>query len=529
MLPVLVHPLAGQDRSIPAATSRSLSWCWTIILLLWLGLQLGLARSDSIVGDWNGWRQADTQTIARNFARDRIDPLHPRVAWGGDGTGLVETEVQIYPAVIAYMLQWWGGAEWPGQVISAMAWAAAATGLFFAFQRRFGNVAALLGGAFFLSSPLAVFLSTAVMPEALALAYYTFALICFLEFIGTARIAFLGLSTIMAMTAAFIKPTALNLGIVEFALIVLVAPRLLRSPMLWASWLTILMALALALWHGHMNFHEGGNSFGVISAGTDLKFPRPGDFLNPFVILRTGWLTITWSVGWLGVAALIWIVIRGRLLAEELAIAAGAAAALLISLRYSWDQAHYHVYSTILGAWLVAHATATLRLEERKSPVPMVAATIGLGLAALIYGPVLRDRVAYDPGPEVRNLVRIGMTLKDMAKPGELVIVRSLDDSYDRRWRRRNNYEDPRLLYIADATGWVVPADRPALDEIRSYVGQGARFYVDPAPLISDPDLSRWLRDAGTTLIDDAAGLIVRFDGASGHTLGGTLPEPRVQ
>ena len=524
-----VQRSAERGRLVFDASPRSLSICWALILLLWLGIQLGLARPESIVGDWNGWRQADTQTIAQNFAKDRIDPLHPRVAWGGDGSGLVETEVQIYPAIVAFVLRWSGPAEWPGQFISALSWAAAATGLLLALQRRFGAVPALLGGVFFLASPLAVFLSTAVMPEALSIAYYTFALVCFLEFIRTTRFAFLCISTALALVAAFIKPTALNLGIIEFALVVFMAPRLLRLPALWASWLLILLAFAVALWHGHMNFHEGGNSFGVISSGTDLKFPRPGDFLDPFVLLRTGWLTVKWSLGWVGIAALIWIVIRDRLLAEELAIAAGAAAALLISLRYSWDQPHYHVFTIILGAWLVAHATATLRLENRKSHVPVVAAAIGLGIGVLVYVPALRDRITYDPGPQVQNLVRVGSRLKDIAKPGDLVVVRSLDGAYDHQWQRRNNFEDPRLLYLANVTGWVLPADRPALDELKSYVDRGARFYVETTPLISDPGLSRWLKDAGTTVIDDAAGVIVRFDGTSGQDLSGTLPDGTVQ
>src|SRR5262249_41879993 len=145
---------------------------WAALLMVWVAIQIGLARPAQIATDWNGWRQADTQTIARNFARDAIDPLHPRIAWGGNGSGLVESEVQVSPALSALPLRGTGDVEWPGQVISTLAWAAAAIGLVFALAPRFGPVPAGLGGLLFLASPLAIRLSSAVMPEAMMLACY---------------------------------------------------------------------------------------------------------------------------------------------------------------------------------------------------------------------------------------------------------------------------------------------------------------------------------------------------------------------
>ncbi len=60
---------------------------------------LVVRRTDAITDDWQGWRQADTQAIARNLAFEEFAPHRPRIDWRGDGPGYVETEAQIYPAL----------------------------------------------------------------------------------------------------------------------------------------------------------------------------------------------------------------------------------------------------------------------------------------------------------------------------------------------------------------------------------------------------------------------------------------------
>jgi len=43
------------------------------------------------------WRQADYTQIARNFAREDPNLLHPRIDWRRDGPGLVEMEFPLVP------------------------------------------------------------------------------------------------------------------------------------------------------------------------------------------------------------------------------------------------------------------------------------------------------------------------------------------------------------------------------------------------------------------------------------------------
>jgi dolichyl-phosphate-mannose-protein mannosyltransferase len=486
---------------------------WAVVLILWLAIQVIAVRPAAIATDWNGWRQADTQSIALTFAEQGIDPLHPRVAWGGDGSGLVEAEVQIYPALIAVLLRLFGIAEWPGQVISSVAWAAAATCLLFPLRRRFGWTGALFGAGAMLGSSLAMFLSTSVMPDPTALALYCLGLTAFLEFLESGRRRWLLAATASFALAALTKPTALNLGIVQFVLVLLTRPRLFRSPALWLSWATVLGLVALGLWHGHQNYLASGNSFGVVSPGTDLKFPTLSELLNVTELGKAGWISVVECFGPVGVAAALWLLLRNRITAEEIALAIGAGAALVISLRYSANQPHYHLFTVPLAGWLVAHAASIILGSRRSAWTLPLAATAFLAVG---YLPALHERVSYSPGERVGRLAELARQLRSIAGPDDLIVVRSLDRAYDPRYKRRNNYEDPRAFYVSGLRGWAVPRDRTDLEKLAAYAGRGARYYLEVKPRLADPALESWLNRHGEVLVDDEHGIIVRISSRGG-------------
>src|SRR3989338_9879858 len=49
-----------------------------LLLILSVGLFFRLYKINTPLADLHSWRQADTAAVARNFARDGIDLLHPR-------------------------------------------------------------------------------------------------------------------------------------------------------------------------------------------------------------------------------------------------------------------------------------------------------------------------------------------------------------------------------------------------------------------------------------------------------------------
>ena len=138
-------------------------------LALWCGLELGCRRSSTITDDWHGWRQADTQTIARNFAFEEFNLRAPRIDWRGDGAGYVEAELQLYPAFIALVMRVTGESEWPGQLLSLVCVALAAAVLFAALARRWGDAAAYLGLIGLLATKGTAAMATSIQPDALSL------------------------------------------------------------------------------------------------------------------------------------------------------------------------------------------------------------------------------------------------------------------------------------------------------------------------------------------------------------------------
>ncbi|TAK93195.1 hypothetical protein EPO05_07245, partial [Patescibacteria group bacterium] len=52
---------------------------FVLATILLLGFVVRLYRFDNPVADWHSWRQADTSSVSRNFAKDGFDLLHPRM------------------------------------------------------------------------------------------------------------------------------------------------------------------------------------------------------------------------------------------------------------------------------------------------------------------------------------------------------------------------------------------------------------------------------------------------------------------
>jgi 4-amino-4-deoxy-L-arabinose transferase-like glycosyltransferase len=145
------------------------------VTVVWCAAAWSTLRPAAIVGDWNGWRQTDTQTIALNFTKGDSHILRPQISWGGDGPGYVETEFQSYTAAVSMLLRIFGDAEWPGQLLSLLAIAAACGVVFTHAARQYSPYAALVAALTFLAARPSVHLATVVMPDALALLGYVVA------------------------------------------------------------------------------------------------------------------------------------------------------------------------------------------------------------------------------------------------------------------------------------------------------------------------------------------------------------------
>lgn len=472
---------------------------------VWLAAQVLWAFPSEIADDWMGWRQADTQTIALNFLHLGGNILYPRINWGGDGPGFVETEFQLYTFGIAQIMRLTGVSERPGLVLSLLAMAAAGLVLHRLLARRFGTGPALFGLAVFLGMRGPVFLSSTVQPDALSFLFYCLALAALLAWLERPGYRSLVLMAVATSLAALVKATALHIGIFQFLAVLFCAPRLLRRPQLWLAWAGILITVGLFLVHGNQLYQTYGNTFGIIGGG-DSKFATLDALTNPGNYRELVRLSAVWGFGAFGTAAAVFLVIRRRLDRVALALGLANLIYLLTAFRYTrseWNGPHYHLFTTALGVWLAAAAFKELSELTTGARLRRVL-LIGVGLACVsLYCFQLERR--HDPGLvlwEKNPAVAMGKALKQIAAPGSLVVVRSSASARDPQFGTENNFEDPRVFYLAQVRGWVLPADEARLDLIRRAAAQGAQFYVDPYRKSNDPELDRWLCTNAEIVVD---------------------------
>ena len=92
--------LLGSEPDLrPANDFARVGRCWLLLAMLSWAAATWLFVAPHGIG--YSWRECDTQAIARNLAFEEFDPLRPRIDWRGDGPGYVETELQLYPTLVA--------------------------------------------------------------------------------------------------------------------------------------------------------------------------------------------------------------------------------------------------------------------------------------------------------------------------------------------------------------------------------------------------------------------------------------------
>ncbi len=128
-----------------------------------------------------------------------------------------------------------------------------------------------------------LFVSTSIQPETLCLLAYIIGRGAFLRWLecgqGRGALAlWIGATTV----AALVKPTALHLGLTQFALVALGHRELPKRKSLWLGWAVVLTSVGICLWHGAQIHHELGNTFGVVSGG-DSKCPSARHLVMPSV------------------------------------------------------------------------------------------------------------------------------------------------------------------------------------------------------------------------------------------------------
>lgn len=486
---------------------------WTALvlaaILLWAAAGFLLLRPRVAVTDLQGWRQSDTQQIALNMLRPDTNLFYPAIAWGGDGPGYVETELQLYTTTVAGVMRLFGPSEWAGQLVSSIAMAGAALIVFFDLRRRYGHLAAALGVLGFLSSRAIVHGATSIQPDAVSLLGYAGAWALFQRYRALGRTADLVWYGVVLALAMLTKPTAAQLGL-SCALLLFFADRdVLKRRGIWLAWAGALGVLAIYLWHAHGIYVRYGNSFGIFKGGND-KVPTIRELTSPDLVYKTLRLMFVWGVGLAGTLALVILAVRRKITPDIWALLVGNVLLTVFTIRITATMAGTHYVAP--AALVAAEAIAVLAVDlaslgatqgERMSRLALAALGVFVGLQVVLVARF--RRVMYGVDPEAQIVYATALALKPLVRPHDLIVVRA-------------KLYDPRIFYVTGTRGWLISRENPEPDmkRVEDYVERGARYFADATPAAEPNPVSDWLhRHAHRVQVANSnAGPIWIFDDA---------------
>lgn len=347
------------------------------------GAQLPVPFDGSVV---DAWRECDVAGIARNFHREGMNILEPRIDWRGDGPGLVESEFPVFPWTMAAFYRVVGEHPLVGRSLAFLfSLGALVAGVALA-RFLLPERAALVAAGVLALSPLSIRLGTAIQPDGLMWLCYVLAVLAFMRWISGGTRGWYWTAMGATALAILAKASAAHIGFLFLALVLDQRGwRGLRDPKLWGFAAATLVPGALWYLHARGYWHAYGNSLGISSehhwAGRDL-------LTNPRFVLRIAALDtlLVWTPAGLllaGVAALgRW---KERYVRWPLYWVAAVAVFYLAAARTTGDSwaAHYHVMMVVPAALLVG-AGAGILLDRPGSRVWRRLAVATLGLALLL-------------------------------------------------------------------------------------------------------------------------------------------------
>ncbi len=145
-----------------------------LILILVGGFLVRLYRLDNPIADWQSWRQADTSAVSRNFVKNGIDLLHPRMNNVSNVQSGLENpqayffaEFPIYNATQASLFLLFHGLtleEW-GRIVTDLASIAAALFIYLLVKRHSNEKIALFSAAFYAFIPYNIYYGHVILPD----------------------------------------------------------------------------------------------------------------------------------------------------------------------------------------------------------------------------------------------------------------------------------------------------------------------------------------------------------------------------
>ena len=390
------------------------------------------------------WRETDTGAIARNFYREDMNILLPRIDWRGDGPGYVESEFPLFPWTAACLYHVFGYHEEILRVISYLLSLGSCLIFLRLATRLLPRPAIIPAWAVFALSPMAVQMASAVQPEPLMFFAYLLAIDAFICWIDHERKRDYGVALLATTLAILAKVPAAHVGIL-FACLCLqkFGTSVFRRRDIWLFGVVSLGVPLAWYWHAHSLWLEYGNSLGI----SNEAYHRisTGNFLMTLWETIPGVISIESAHIWMGLGLFFGMLGLLATRRSETARPLGywmlaLAAFFVVTGRTTGENwaAYYHIVSTPLAAMLIGlgytESYRTHVLVNRKLIVSVVIAAavsfVAGDVNAGMIGPLSRIALFIGATAAVAGLVvDFENSLKSgrsLIRPGYLMPCRKL-------------------------------------------------------------------------------------------------------
>ena len=434
--------------------------------------------------DRASWRESDLGSIARNFTREGMNPLYPRIDWRGTGPGYAEMEFPLYPWTVALVYEVLGIHDETGRIISLLLSLGVLAFFWFLARDILSPEAAIAAFAFFAFNPLIFEVSTAVQPEGLTMLAYIAAVYFFSRWTNTHKTSDLYASAALTSLAILAKATSVHIGLL-FAILWL-RKEGVATFRNWRAYAFACIALIPGvLWYTHAKslWLTYGNSLGI---SNEYHWIGPDFFTNPYFIIGILQNEIVWVWGGVGViVAVVGIVLSRRERAVSISIIwlVSVFVFLIVAARTTADDwaNYYHVFAVAPASLLIGFGAgkgiSLLRESKRKITSQSVLAILIViaSLAAFVFD--LRSiRQLFLEHHKLEPAFAEAGQIEPYLQRNTLILVSGgacVDaDGYALA------YNASYMFYWLDRKGFNICSDRQTISAVEGFRSLGAQYFV---------------------------------------------------
>lgn len=192
-------------------------WITVIIFLIIFMMRIpNITNSPVEIGDM--WRQADTESIARNFIEDRFNIFYPQFNYDGAPPNYVQLELQVTTFLIAILYKIFGHHYLIARLVPTLFFMGSVYYLFLISKRFYSYKTSWVIIIIYGILPINLFYSRAIMPESALLFFFVGAFYYFIKWIDTEKFGQLMLAGIFTALAISQKIPAIFIGLTMIAL-----------------------------------------------------------------------------------------------------------------------------------------------------------------------------------------------------------------------------------------------------------------------------------------------------------------------